>query len=260
MRFEEKEFRLITRYCIVSLLLLVLAGCGGSGNNSNNNEPTGGIPPPPSSIPPPALDLAIHYDGLARITVPYPEQWRRIASAPSGLLMIFDEPLENASDRFDERIELVKVDVGTPTKTNIVVFQQVSTDQIQMAGFTGRETIFDGNMTISPVTALRFMELAFDYAGSTYALNLIAEPDEFDRLADVARYMAQEMVIGTVILDDLSSGSDLSKPGLPAMTNDGDSFLVISCRDLDTSPSTADLIARFVRSDLNAFIAVTNES
>lgn len=163
--------------------------------------------------------------------------------------MIFDEPLENASDRFDERIELVKVDAGTPTKTNIVVFQQVSTDQIQMAGFTGRETIFDGNMTFSPVTGLRFMELAFDYAGSTYALNLIAEPDEFDRLADVARYMAQEMAIGTVVFENLSSGSDLSKPGLPAMANDGESFLIVSCRDAPALPFSSDVIARFVSSD-----------
>ena len=244
MRLGEKVFRLITRYCTISLLLFVLAGCGGSGGGSNNNQPTGGTPPPP-----PALN-GLHYEGIGRFTVPYPAPWNQLRYNPGPPTFAFVEPSEGATDPFRELIQLAKVNIGSPTLRNDVSnIQQLSVGQTQMAGFTATETIFDADHAAAPGVPIRMMELAFDFAGSTYSLAYTAERARFNRLIDVARQMAREMIVGTVIFTDLSSTSDLSKPGLPAVANDGDSFLVISCRDRVPPNGRADLIARFVRSD-----------
>lgn len=238
-------------YVRISALVVLggaMAACssGGGGNGGGGSGGGSGSNP----IDPGTVSFTEEYFPEAKAKVVYPQGWRReIIGFDPEIIAAMYEPATGGNDRYEENVALLKV-VGSNLRTasGITGIQIVSTRPFNIAGFTGEEVIFDGDV---PGTNLnfRFMEISFSNAGATYGFFYTAERSEFDRNREIVRHMAQRTQAAQIIFDNLFLGSDLETPGNSPIATDGNNFLVVSCRESRDFPYPAELIGRVVGPD-----------
>jgi hypothetical protein len=202
-------------------------------------------------IDPSTVNFVTHLEFQEKISMVFPENWNRDSSfSEPELLVVFIEPSEGPTDQFLENVALVKVDnmtevIDSGEVTNI---QEISSIPIDIAGFSGQEEIFDADVAGAEALDLRFMLIGFEFNGFVYALLYSAERSVFERNIEIVRHMASRLNLGQVIFSDMPSSSDLTKPGKIAIANDGENFLLVSCREA-VNLTGPELVGRIVRID-----------
>jgi hypothetical protein len=244
-KFKQGVFHLLT---IFSLLTLASCGGGDSSDGIVAEKKT-----PVTTINPSTINFIPHLSFGEKVSLIFPESWKKQDSNAFGapeIIAAFSEPPEGPSDRFLENVLLIKVDSMQEVRgTGVNSIKEISSKQVEIAGFIGEESIFDADVAGVEHLDLRFMEIAFEFNGSAYGLIYSAERDVFERNTNIVRYMASNLNIGQVVFDNLNATSDLSNPGKPAVASSGTGFLVVSCRESDTWPYPSELIGRIVKVD-----------
>jgi len=244
-------------HLVIIFSFLAFASCGGGGSGSGGGGAGAGAGseqvPPVTAIDPSTIIFLPHLSFGEKVSLVFPENWDRQDSLSLGepqVLAAFSEPSEGPSDQFRETVLLVKVDSAAEVPgTGVSNIQEISTTQIEVAGFPGEETIFDADVAGAEQLDLRFMSIAFEFDGSIYGLLYSAERDVFERNTEIVRHMASNLHVGQVVFDNLNLDSGLSQPGKPAVASDGSAFLVVSCRESEIFPRPSELIGRIVNDD-----------
>lgn len=233
---------------LLMLAAMLLSGCGGSGGGGGGGGGggTGGVTP----IDPLTVTFVEHFVAEAKATLPYPVAWSRdVVPGEPDILAIFVESSEGASDTYLENVALIKVDGSNiRNASGLTNIREVSSTSTVIDGFSGQETVFDGNVPGESIE-LRFLEISFQSDGKSFGLFYSAVRSDFDRNADIIRHMAENMRVGQIIFDNLFLGSNLETPGNTPVANDENNFLVVSCRESGVFPYPAELIGQLVGPD-----------
>ena len=248
----------IRAYIYISYILLLTA-CGGGGGSD------GGASSILVSTNPSTITFATYLNVQKRVSIAYPESWVKNSHfnnqeipdhwvksnhfSDAEILMAFFEASEGANDQYLENVLLIKAgSLDEVSISSLRDIQVASSQQINVAGFSGQEDIFD-DIYVEEELDLRFMLISFEYHEEAYALLYSAERSVFEKNTEIVREMANTMKLGQVIISDLDLNSDLSRPGKPAIANDGTDFLVVSCRGTEKQPYSTELVGRIVKSD-----------
>ncbi len=233
---------------LVTLAAMFLSACGGGGGGggSGGSGGTGGVTP----IDPSTVTFVDHFVAEAKATLPYPGSWTRdVVPGEPEILAIFIEGVQGGNDTFRENVTLISVDGSNlRNASGVTNISEVSSTSVSIDGFAGQETVFDASVP-GESTEFRFMEISFESDGKAFGLFYIAVRSDFNRNADIIRHMAQNMRVGQIIFDNLFLGSNLETPGNTPVANDGNNFLVVSCRESGSFPFPAELIGQLVGPD-----------
>lgn len=244
------EFKQGIIHLLTIFSLLALASCGGGDSNS---AVVAEKKTPVTAINPSTINFIPHLSFREKISLIFPENWNKQDSNAFGtpeVIAAFSESPEGPSDRFLENILLTKIDSMTDEMgTGVSNIKEISTKQVEIAGFLGEESIFDADVAGVEQLDLRFMEIVFEFDGSNYSLFYSAERDVFERNTKIVRHMASSLNIGQVVFDNLDKTDNFSNPGKPAVVSDGSGFLVVSCRESEVWPYPSELIGRIVNDD-----------
>lgn len=229
--------------------LLLLAACGGGGGGGGDGSEAQAVVP----IDPATINFIPHFSSNERMSLVFPESWERRDSLSFGdpeIVAAFSEPAQGPSDRFLENVVLHKLDsMSEVVGDDVTDIREISNKQIVVAGFPAEETIFDAKVSGAEQLELRFMSIAFEFEGSIYGLIYSAERTVFERNTEIVRYMASQLKIGQLVIDNVNRYPDFADPGKPAVANDGSNFLVVSCRESTFDPFSGQLVGRIVKSD-----------
>ncbi|WP_269620320.1 hypothetical protein [Zhongshania sp. BJYM1] len=240
------KFRRRTLHVLIIFLLSALAACGGGGGGGGGDSQV----PVVSAIDPSDVNFIPHLSFREKIALVFPEAWNRQDSLSLGepdVIAAFSEPSEGESDQFLENVLLVKLDsMAEVTGVDVSNIQEISSRQIEVAGFSGEESIFDADVEGVEQLDLRFMLIAFEFDDAVYGLLYSAERRVFERNVEIVRHMASSLNIGQVVFENLNLNSDLSQPAKPAVASDGSNFLTVSCRESEVFPYPSELIGRIV--------------
>jgi len=229
------------------VFIVLLSACGGG---SDSSIPANTV----DAIDPTTIRFSQHLDVQEKISMIYPKTWskEKVFTDPE-ILMAFVEPADSNTDKFLENILLIKVDNSSNiTNNDVTNILEISSRQIDIAGFPAEEIIFDADVVGAEEFNLRFMQIVFEFNGFLYGLLYSAERNVFERNTEIVEYMAHRLNIGDIIFSDLEDTSDLSTPGKPAIATDGQNFLVISCRESEAQPYPSDLVGKIIRDDRSA--------
>ena len=230
---------------------MLLAACGGGGGGGGGGVGGGGgggggVTP----IDPSTVTFVDHFVAEAKATLPYPQAWSRdVVPGEPDILAVFIEAAQGTNDPFLENVALVRA-AGSNLRnaSGVTNISQVSSTTVSIDGFTGQETVFDASVPGESIE-LRFMEISFQNDGEAFGLFYSALRSDFNRNADIIRHMAENMRVGQIIFDNLFLGSALETPGNTPVANDGNNFLVVSCRESSEFPYPAELIGQLVGPD-----------
>lgn len=238
------------RMLFAFLMVLTLSACGGGGGGGNSGggggNGGGGNGSGSLSIDPSTVNFSTQYFPAGKTIAAFPSSWELTLSGDPEIIAAVSEPVQGTDDQFLDTIIIARVDSGgVPPPDGISNISQVSAQTRSIDGFTAQETIFDADVAGVPVS-LRFMEITLQQDGFVFGLLYFAERSEFSRNVEIARYVADNMRIGQVVMSGFSFGSDLEEPGKTPIATDGNGFLVVSCRQSIDFPYPADLIGQLL--------------
>lgn len=227
------------------LIALMLSACGGGGDSGGGNG-NGGVSSP---IDPSTVNFTTQYFPSVKALAPLPSNWEQTLFADPQIISAFVEPAQGANDQFRENIVIARVDAGgVPGPDGISNVRQVSAQTRNVDGFSAQETVFDADVAGVPVD-LRFMEITLQQDGFVFGLLYSAERSQFIRNVEIARYVADNMRVGRAVMSGFTFDSDLEDPGKSPIATDGNSFLMVSCRQSTDFPYPAELIGQLVGAD-----------
>ncbi len=240
-----------TRLIALFFSFALLSACGGGGgSNGGGGGGSGGGGGGPTAIDPATVVFLEQFIPEASTLLSYPTGWTRdIVPGSPEVLAIFIEGAQGANDVFLENVSIVQV-AGSNIRdgSGVTDINVVSSRTITIDGVNGQETVFDANVPGESLP-LRFMELSYTQDGTVFGLFYVAERADFNRNAEVVRFIAANLRLGVEVLDDFFLGSDLETPGRTPIASDGNNYLVVSCRDSNGFPFSSELVGQLVGPD-----------
>ncbi|MGI9204078.1 MAG: hypothetical protein ACR2Q3_08715 [Woeseiaceae bacterium] len=238
----------VTNRNLLSLpvLVLVITSCGGGGGSGGSGGSGGGGV---TSIDPSTVNFTTQYFPSGKAIAPLPSGWEQLLFSDPEIISSFTEPAEGVNDQFRENIVIARVATGgVATPDGISNIQQVSAQTRIIDGITAQETIFDADVAGVPID-LRFMEITLPQDGFVFGLLYSAERSQFSRNVEIARYVADNMRVGRIAMSGFTLDSNLEDPGKTPIATDGNSFLIVSCRQSPDFPYPAELIGQLIGAD-----------
>lgn len=243
---------LLLRKLIPVFIFLLTACGGGEGDEATSDDFTSDVLP----VSPNEIEFLTHLDQTEKLIMSYPKDWRRQGHynlKGTNVLTVFIEPNDSSADTFQEKLFLLKAEsIPELTGQYITVTQDISTESTHISGGVGVKTIYDAVVEddefIAPKsTLLRMMQISFEFNNTAYALLYIAERSQFNKNSEIINFISGSLVVGQEIMTNFQLNSDEDQPGKPAISNDGENFLIISCRNIKTRPAKMDLVGRILK-------------